>query len=85
MKKGTVLTEENLRAAFKEAGFEDVNLHITPCQGGRSKHIPSIEYSLPDGAHGKLMLADNVLPSEPKKRTSLIRHAVNRTRRALHL
>jgi hypothetical protein len=82
MAKGIPVTEKNVRAAFKEAGFKKVTITIT--YGSRSGK-ERINYQLPDGTRGVMEPHHGLLPEERSHRISKIRGDVNRNRRILGL
>jgi len=81
MAKGIRITEENVRAAFKEAGYEKVEVSLEAATRGQDKGTKLI-FELPTGVRGVVNLWGRGLPENLPARRGFIKGLVKRARSA---
>jgi hypothetical protein len=79
-KKGIPTTSENMDMVFKEAGYDDAKLNVTPFKKQGSSGT-RVTFELADGTRGASNFNGSILPTEPRKRRALIRNLVASSRR----
>jgi len=79
-KKGITTTFENMNMVFKEAGYDNVKLNVTPFKK-QGLSGTRVAFELADGTRGASNFSGSILPAEPRKRRVLIRNLVASSRR----